>query len=445
MSERFDRRKFLASTAALATVGIAGCSSTGAQSDPTPTSSPAGTPTDTPTDTPTETASPTPTETQGPIETASNSREQYARPGTLLDDFEDLTNWTAFEGQMSASDTAAAGSQSAHLVGEDGNGARIELATDEIDLTNTEVSVAVRTPTPGRIAVNIRLGDPFGNWRILSLRQISQSDTDIAWFRTAPGTYVPAGDAFDPSQISRVQVHMLNATAQDAELFVDDLRTHPKPDTGYIVLSWDDNRSNYYEEAAPINDSFGYNVSMATAPRLVGGNNFMSVADLTERKDAGDEIVAHASVSLDFNDMDAEKLDQRLRQNKKWLVNQGFEGADTIVYPGNNYDQTVLSTVANYHVAGGMNQAGNVNTTGVYSFDPLVLPRTIAHDLSISKRVVDNVAENHEAGILNFHDFGLRNTMGRSDYEELLQHIESKGNALEVITLGELWELRTQS
>lgn len=429
-----NRRQFLAGTATAAALGLAGCSTgsdnSTADSNVNSTSS--------------TTVEQIPTEEEGALETSYRSREEYAHPGTSFDDFEDLSQWTALNGTLESNDTSFVGSQSAKLVGENGSRVLVERAADSQDFSDTELSMAVRTTTPSKIAVNIRLVDPFGNHMIRSLRNISHDSDDVTWFRTAPGTFTTSGDSFDITQIERIQVHMLNATDTDATISLDDMRTHSKPDKGYIVLSWDDNRQSYYDEAAPINDQFGFPVSMGTAPRLVGGENFMSVGQLKERQEAGDDIVTHASVSLDYNDMSAEDLERTMGQNKKWLRNQGFDGADAIVYPGNNYNATVLSAASKYHYIGGMNQSGSVNTTGVYSFDPLVLPRTIGHDLSIAKRVVDNVEKFRDCGILGFHDFDVNNTMNAEEYEQLLQYIDNKGDAVDVITLDELWELRKQ-
>ena len=91
---------------------------------------------------------------------------------------------------------------------------------------------------------------------------------------------------------------------------------------------------------------------------------------------------------------------------------------------------------------GGMNQAGSVNTTGVRGFDPLVLPRTIGHDLTIAKRLVNRIAAHRNAGILNFHDFGSENTMSVADYRALLEHVD-RTPGVKVIMFSDLWRLRT--
>ncbi|GGN94196.1 polysaccharide deacetylase family protein [Haloarcula pellucida] len=380
-----------------------------------------------------------------PATTEYDSRERYAHPGDSYEDFETLSKWSVRSGTLTESPIAFTGSQSARLVGENGNGPLIERSVAGEDFSDTEISMAVRTPTPSRIAINIRLVDSSGNWLARSLRQISHRHGDIAWFRTAPGTFTTSGDVFDVHDVDRLQVHVLNASDARAEVLIDDMRLHSKPDKGYIILSWDDGREIYYEDAAPIHDRFDFPVTMAAAPQLVGKDTFMSLGQLEERQRAGDEIVSHATIAFDFHQMSAERLAQTLRQNKTWLVERGFEQAEYIVYPGNNYDGTVLSVAPKYHYAGGMNQAGDVNTTGVYSFDPLVLPRTIGHDLDIAKRVVDNVGRFRNCGILNFHHFDERNTMDVEEYEQLLGYIDQQGDAVEVITIDDLWEMRKRA
>ena len=90
---------------------------------------------------------------------------------------------------------------------------------------------------------------------------------------------------------------------------------------------------------------------------------------------------------------------------------------------------------------GGMNQSGNSNKTGVYGFDPLVLPRTIGHGLGIATQVVDLAAAHRQCTILNFHNFGHDNTMTSNEYRRLLAHID-RTDGIEAITFSDLWEMR---
>lgn len=379
------------------------------------------------------------------LKTEYDSRERFASPGESFDTLEDETKWSSVVGTVDTdTETVFEGSQSLRLTGESGSNVGIERTLSAVDLSEEDLSFAIRTTTPDDIAVYLRLFDAYGNDAILELRRITYRTSEVGWFRTCPGVFETSDPAPDLSQVERLQLVVSNAGSDDVEVWVDDMRTHEKPDQGYVVLSWDDGKRAYYDEAAPIQDEFGFPAVMAAVPSFASQPSFMSAEQLTERQQAGDQIVLHESVDNSFHDLDADQLDQLLATNKQWFIDNEFEGANFIVYPGNNFDAGALEVLSRYHYVGGMNQAGRVNTTGVRGFDPLALPRTIGHDLDIAKSVVDKAAEHRNCGILNFHDFSAGNTIEKAEYRELLTHIDDTDN-VEVITLDDLWEMRTEA
>ncbi|RKD89143.1 polysaccharide deacetylase family protein [Halopiger aswanensis] len=378
-----------------------------------------------------------------PLETEYDSREQYGQPGESLDDFSDLEQWEIVQGSGEAdADVVFDGEQSLHLRsdGEENIVARRSLEGE--DLTETDLSFAVRTTTPQNLTINLRIVDQFGSARVYSLREVTYRAPDVGWFRSSPGVfeedeYAPAMDHLD-----RLEVQVLH-TMDEAEVWIDDLRTHDKPDQGYVMLVWDDGMRDYYETAAPLHDEFGFRTVQAPIPRWTeqGRDGVMSVSELLERQDEGDQIVVHGTHEPIHEYDDEGAVETRLRQDKRWYIDNGFEGANYIVFPHNSFDRTSLEYATDYHYGGGFNQAGNVNTTGVRGFDPMVLPRTIAHDFEISKRCVDLAAAHNQCTILNFHAFDADNTLSADEYEALLEHIDDAD--IEVITFDDLWELRT--
>ncbi|MDQ2051489.1 polysaccharide deacetylase family protein [Natronolimnohabitans sp. A-GB9] len=379
-----------------------------------------------------------------PLETEYDSREQYRQPGESFDDFSDLDDWEVVHGSGDADeDVVFDGNQSFRLQSDGSENIVAQRSLGSEDLTDTDFSFAIRTTTPQNITVNLRLVDQFGSDKVYSLREITYRDPDVGWFRSSPGVfeqsdYEPALDALD-----RIEIQVLHSM-DEAEVWIDDLRTHDKPDQGYVMLVWDDGFSDYYERASPLHDEYGFRTVQAPVPRWVEQNRdgIMTTSELLERQDEGDQIVVHGTHDPIHEYDDENAIETRLENDKQWFINNGFEGADYIVYPHNSYDKTSLEYKTDYHYCGGFNQSGNVNTTSVYGFDPLALPRTIGHDLEISKRCVDLAAEHNQCTILNFHEFSVENTMPEDDYEQLLAHIEDAD--VEVITFDELWELRTE-
>ena len=451
-----NRRRFLQSTGILAAGALAGCggdttndTSTGSGdpnatgTDATPPGSPTTTttqPTDTATDAPTDTATPS----REQIRTDYRSRERYARPGESFAPLDDPDAWRTVAGEATASDRGVSDAGGVKLVGSGGENASVAKSIAPTDLSDRDLSVAVRTTTPREIAFVVRLVDGYGNYAALSLRKLSYQPPDVGWFRTCPGVYDTSEQVPDLANVQRVQLVALNASPGDIEVWVDDMRAHPKPEQGYVVLSWDDGRQVYAEEAAPLQrerDLPGV-VTMPLTVDHVGRDPFMSRDQLREVSEAGDDVVAHGTTGKTFSTVSAEQLEDMLARKKRWLLANGFDGSEFVVYPGNNFDATSLDVTNRYFQMGGMNQAGDVNTTGVHGFDPLVLPRTIGHDLGIAKTVVDRAATYRNCGILNFHHFDTDNTMNREAYVELLDYI-AETDGVEAITFSELWSMRT--
>ncbi|OVE84115.1 polysaccharide deacetylase family protein [Natronolimnobius baerhuensis] len=446
---RSTRRRFLALSSAAGITGIAGCadrlnSVTDRSDDDDETN--AGNESDSETDADIDDgAGPAaPVDGVPDLETEYNSREQYRQPGDQLDDFSDLDAWEVVQGSGEADeDIVFDGDQSFRLESDGEANIVAQRSLEGEDLTEIDLSFAVRTTTPQNITINLRLVDQFGSARVHSLREITYREPDVGWFRASPGVFEQ--DDYEPAMdhLDRLEIQVLHSM-DEAEVWVDDLRMHDRPDQGYVMLVWDDGFTDYYETASPLHDEFGFRTVQAPVPRWTeqGRDGIMSTAELLERQDEGDQIVVHGTHDPIHEYEDEEAVETRLRQDKRWFIQNGFEGANYIVYPHNSFDKTSLEHTAQYHYCGGFNQAGDVNTTSVYGFDPLVLPRTIGHDLDISKRCVDLAAEHNQCTILNFHAFDQDNTMPADDYEELLEHIDDAD--VEVITFDDLWEMRTE-
>ncbi|RQG95379.1 polysaccharide deacetylase family protein [Natrarchaeobius chitinivorans] len=377
------------------------------------------------------------------LETEYDSRERYGQPGEALDAVEEFDDWEIVQGAGDADeDVAFDGSQSLRLTVDEDETGVASLELDDVDLTDRDLSFAIRTSTPQNLTVNVHVVDIFGNETISSLREITYRAPDVGWFRASPGVYERSEMDTAMDELDRIEFHVLH-TMDEAEVWIDDVRIHDTPDQGYVMLVWDDGFRDYYETASPLHDEFGFQTVQAPVPRWTeeGRDGIMTVAELQERQDAGDQIVVHGTHEPIHEYDDEDEIETRIRGDKYWFVENGFEGANYIVYPHNSYDETSLEYFTDYHYCGGFNQAGDVNTTSVYGFDPLALPRTIGHDLDISKRCVDLAEEHHQCTILNFHAFDAENTMPESDYETLLEHIDDAD--VEVITFDDLWELRT--
>ncbi|MDG5821245.1 polysaccharide deacetylase family protein [Natronococcus sp. A-GB7] len=445
MTEKSNgRRRFLAASSATAFAAVAGCMDQ--MNSALPNGGDGNGDNDDGTGEETSSAEPTTDDgVESPelaVETEYDSREEFRQPGEQLENFEDSDDWDVVDGTAEPDEgTYFDGSQSLRLTAEDGGNAVVETEIETTDMTDLDVSMAVRTSTPGNIAIDIQLLDLYGGYASHQLRSVTYRTSDVGWFRTCPGLFEQSSTPLERDAIDTVRITVHNTG--DAEVWVDDLRTHPKPEKGYVVLCWDDGFEDFYETASPMHDEYGVNAVQAAVRQWTRGqrDGIMTIGQLKERQEAGDQIVAHGT-HTEFSDLSDGDLDDALRTDKNWAVNAELEGGHYLVFPHNDFDDRVLDIVSNYYYAGGFNQAGDVNLTGVAGFDPLAMPRTIGHDLGIAKRCVDRAAAHRQCTILNFHAFDQHNTVSESEYEELLEYIDGKGDDVEVIDFDDLWAMR---
>ncbi|AGB38521.1 polysaccharide deacetylase family protein [Natronococcus occultus] len=455
MTDRSNtRRRFLALSGATMATGLAGCSdSDGSETDDDGTNETDDEADDPPADDTEDEDDDEPDEEEadadeyGPpelaLETEYDSREEFGQPGEGFDDFEDADEWAVVQGSAEPDEEFAfEGSQSLRLAAEDGEDVIVEREIEPTDLSDRELSLAVRTTTPGNVAIDIRLEDAYGGATHHQLRAVSYGSDDVGWFRTNPGAFEEGTTPLERDAVERIQLLVYNT--DDAEVWVDDLRIHDKPESGYVVLCWDDGTPDFYERASPLHDEYDVNAVQSAVRQWTQGSrdDVLTLDQLQERQEAGDQIIAHGS-HVFLEDLEEDQLRESLERDKQWAVDNELQGGHYITYPHNSFDQTVLDVVSDYYYAGGFNQAGDVNLTGVYGFDPLVLPRTIGHDLDIAKRCVDLAAAHRQCTILNFHAFDLENTMAEDEYEELLQYIDSE-DGVEVIDFDDLWTMRRE-
>ncbi|MFU8866939.1 polysaccharide deacetylase family protein [Natronococcus sp.] len=376
------------------------------------------------------------------VETEYNSREEFRQPGEQLNDFETGDDWTVLEGEAEMDDEFSFdGDQSIRLMAEDEDNAAVGTELDEAtDMENLDLSVAVQTTTPHNIALEIQLRDIYGGYASYMVPSVSYGDENPGWFRMCPGFADESTTPVEQDAIDEIRLVVHN-TGDEAEVWFDDLRTHEKPDQGYVILNWDDGFEDFYEPAGELHDEYDVNAVLAVVRQWTRDQRegIMTINQLEERQEAGDQIIAHGT-HTQFTDLSDEELDDTLRTDKNWAVNAELEGGHYIVFPHNDFDQRVLDIASNYYYAGGFNQAGSPNLTGVHGFDPLVLPRTIGHDLDIAMQCVDAAAQHNQCTILNFHQFELDNTMDLDDYEELLEYINESD--VEVIDFDDLWTMR---
>ncbi len=346
-----DRRAYLAMTATAATaMCLSGCSG----SEPSESNGSSS---------PSEDES---YEDDGEVVPASGVVE----PGSE-DDFEDLSNWSEGAGSLSAdSDSSLIGSQSARLeVGSSTSTGRISKTFDEpIDVSNVVPGVAVTAESI--VSPWIRLLDEDGN-RIDYRRTVTG---DIPFMRYNFGIN-ELDDKFDETAVTEVQLQLWTAEDTARTVWFDDFHFVPRPETGKVMIQFDDTHVTDHTEALPLLEEYGYEAVTFINPDYVGrdGTDYprLSESQLEDLHDAGWCLSNHTVTHANLSDLDRDEQEAEIRDGKEWLEERGYdEGAKYFAYPFGDFDATTVDLVGEYHeigFAGGRPVQGYTSNTALAS------------------------------------------------------------------------------
>lgn len=411
------RRAFLATVASAAFAGCGieaddGWSADGSQSPDTPR------------------ATTTPDETPTPTETPAEPQEpRVVEPG-LFKSFDSRDDFEEFgTGNVTYVDRADLGSGAIRLAGGRSSGPTgVEwFLSRPLDCSNV---------LPGVTA--------SANQDILPYVQLWDEDGDRADFRLLLPGDVPMqtynlelheliGDP-DLSRITKIEISIWTAEGQNVAVSVGDLFFTPRPDTGKVMIQFDDGHVTDRTEALPILEEYGYPATTFVNPYYVeldetGGPERLSVDGLEALQDAGWLVGNHTDRHPQLTTVDRERLVEEVRTGKEWLQDHGFDaGSRFFSYPFGAIDQRVLETVAEHHDLGFW---GGNGVTG-FGVNPAVVPRLSEPDVETAETVLDLTAEFRGITTLRYRRLDEERRAAFEETMALLAERESAGD-LEVI------------
>ncbi|SEW13815.1 polysaccharide deacetylase family protein [Natrinema salifodinae] len=333
-----QRRSYLALASSLCLAGCTGAAPIGSSSDSDPKSD-------------AESNSPSKPDPNEPTTDAST------RAG-MVDDFETLDTWEPFGATLSADpNRSAVGTQSARLEipADQRTGGIVTAFSEPQDLTDVVPGLAVATDrlnTPW-----LRLVDDHGNE--INYRRGIKGGLPLVRYNFGVDD-VDAG--FDPAAVRKVRV-LAWAGDEPLTLWLDDFHLVPRPDTGKVMIQFDDAHVTDYTEALPILEEYGYPaVTFINPGRLEaqrdgvedpGGFPRITIDQAHELHDAGWVVANHCYSHPHLSELDRAAQEEEISAGKAWLEAEGFdEGARYFAYPHGDYDERTLELVAEYHDIG---------------------------------------------------------------------------------------------
>ena len=363
-----------------------------------------------------------------------SSRERFRDRGLQVDDFEDLTEWTATQGNLeSASDVVWAGEQSAKITASGGESAIIERDFDTSrDFRDRDVSVMTNVAS-GELIVLIRLFD--GDGGVVRYNDERDNETGWGWTRTNGGIDAAGTTSVDLSDIQSISIEVMPRESADVDVNIDDMRTHPKPDKGAVVLTHDDMFSSHFNDRAPILEANGMVGVFSTVPDRIDDADTMDVSQLRELQERGHSIISETFTHPNPDNLTSDGWEQELRKAQTWhFENQLWGGLQFLTVPTGNSDGDKLSVTHERFDMARMTTPNNSNNRMAISEPGRVSGWSISSgDLSQAQDNVDVAAEHKQLCVINFHEH-----LSLSDYEALIEHIADAD--VDVLTWSDVWE-----
>lgn len=206
-------------------------------------------------------------------------------------------------------------------------------------------------------------------------------------------------------------------------------------DIGYVILTFDHADPSVYETGFPITQEFDYPALITVVADRISSTqaSLLGLKQLHELQSAGWEIGSHSMTEHpDFMSLSEEELKRQCSESKRWLAEHGFESdASAIAYPMERVNEAVADIAREYFATG----FGGGGEPGRPITDPLIIPRVNGDEVEATKRAIDEAAAENRVLAIMYHTVGLGNDrISETAFRETMARIESKGDALQVIT-----------
>jgi len=348
----------------------------------------------------------------------------------VLDDFEDLSRWTVGRGEISTiSNHTENGSQSCQITASETEPrARITVNFSEpVDCSDVVPGLLCRAPKT--IYPRIQFFDSSGGRVDFRSAVVG----GIPFHRPSFGIEDVTADV-DLTRIDQVQISLWVGDDDSGTIIVDELFLVPRPDTGKVLIQFDDGYETDYTKAFPILERYEYPATTFVNPEYVGTERSLSLEQIHKLDAAGWCVSSHAYEHSRLAKQNKQEQEAQIRDAKDWLLERGFErGADYFAYPFSSFNQQTLELVDKYHSLGfaaGWPANGHIS-------DRTLCPRVGDPSFDQARAILERTAEYRGISTLFYHDL---NDEDLTEFESTISHLyelESE-NELDVILPSEL-------
>ena len=149
----------------------------------------------------------------------------------------------------------------------------------------------------------------------------------------------------------------------------------------YIALSFDDGYKDNYTTALPIMQKYQAKGTFSVIHNRIGGDIYMSEADIKEMLAAGMEIGSHTISHNPLGEIDPKYLEWEIGVGK-YALEKRFPGLEikTMAYPNGSYNERIIADLKKYGYSQALTGHTGMNSHRFYKEHPMELNRVIVMD-----------------------------------------------------------------
>ena len=345
-------------------------------------------------------------------------------PGSF-DQFDDLSMWTVMEGSLELdAERAYVGDQSGRMTAtESEQRVMIKRRFDQPRDLSTEFP-AMAFATEQSVDPIVQLTDTDGN------RLLLQANVEPG----LPFTHHDLGviDTDGEPDLSATVHIKISAWAGDgrATVWCDDLHFVSRPDTGKVLLQFDDGTETAYTRARSTLSEHGFPATAFVPTNYVGGEGYLSRSQLETLQSEGWTIGSQGKTGSGLTGQSESAQRDEIQGAIDWLESNGFEdGASYFAYPLNRYDETAMSAVDEHHDIGFIGgYAGHADL-----LNPALAPRAVSPSADEAKQLLDRTAQFRTITTLSYSD--LSGETGAA-FEETMSYLSELASAGDLEVVG---------
>ena len=164
------------------------------------------------------------------------------------------------------------------------------------------------------------------------------------------------GSAFDFSACTAIGLTVQDRGAP-ITMHISEVALIPKPDAyphGVVSITFDDGRTSQWDNAYPILSARGLPATMFVIRDRTDAGTHVTHDNLKAMQNAGWEIAAHTNtltnhdLTRGFVSLTADQLAQDLAEQKQWMIQHGYNGAEYSAYPQGWYSKETVDVAKQY-------------------------------------------------------------------------------------------------